>query len=376
MTKWTIMALLVLLLGPLAAACTQAGPGAGGRGPAAGQAEWDRVVAEARKEGVVRVYTLWTVEAREALNKGFKDKYGISVEFSPFSRGSDFLAKVQAEQRAGMYEADVFGAGATSLITTMKPPGLLGNIEPMLLLPEVKDAKAWRDGVFPFLDEGKTTIAMIGMILPTIIYNKDLIKEGEITSVKDLLKSQYNGKITMNDPSVPGSGNAVLALLADWAWNREEALEFFRQLMKQGLDIQRDNRMNVEIVARGKFALGLGPHTESLAHFLSAGAPLGIANIKEPPNGTASSGGLAVPTQSPHPNAAKVFVNWLLTKEGQSIFARSYGNPSRRIDASTEGINPIFIPQPGQKVYWDIERTIMGKGKMMADAKAIMAETK
>lgn len=383
MTSLLNLALCLVLSAVLLAACSPAAPPAPGpatKAPtskdsstkAGWQQEWDGIVAQAKKEGSVRVYTLWTVEARDALTKAFKDKYGINIEFSPFARGSDFLVKVQAEQRAGMYLADAFGAGATSLITTMKPPGLLGNMDSLLVLPEVKDPKAWRDGNFPFLDEGHTTVAMIGMILPTLITNKNLIKEGELTSIKDLLKPQYKGKISMNDPSVPGSGNAVVALLADWAWNRDEALAFFRQLMDNGLVIQRDNRLQVEEVAKGKYVIGVGPHTESLAHLLDAGAPLGIPNIKEPPNGTASSGGLAVPTQFANPNAAKVFVNWMLTKEGQSVFARSYGNPSRRLDASTEGINPIFIPQPGQKIYWDIERTILGKGKMMADAKAIM----
>ncbi|MDP2720083.1 MAG: extracellular solute-binding protein [Dehalococcoidia bacterium] len=336
------------------------------------ETQWETTVAEAKKEGKVVVYTLWSSAARGALTTGFKNKYGIDVEFTPFSRGSDFIAKIQAEQRAGLYLADVFGAGATTLISTMKPAGLLGDVEPILILPEVKDPKVWRDNKFPYLDEGRTTIGIIGMVLPTLVVNNTMIKDGEITSVKDILKPEYKDKITLNDPTVPGSGNAIIAMMADWLWNEQEAMDFLKALLKNGAVVERDNRTGVEWVARGKYPIGVGPHTESLAQFISMGSPLSIPNIKEPPNGTASSGGLAIPTKFANPNAAKVFMNWMLSKEGQSIFATTYLNPSRRIDASTEGIDPIFIPKPGQKIFWDEERTIKGKGRIMAATKAII----
>ncbi len=51
-----------------------------------------------------------------------------------------------------------------------------------------------------------------------------------------------------------------------------------------------------------------------------------------------------------HPNAALVFLNWLLTREGQAIFQKSYGTPSTRIDVDTTGIDPAFIPQEGEKL--------------------------
>ncbi len=87
-----------------------------------------------------------------------------------------------------------------------------------------------------------------------------------------------------------------------------------------------------------------------------------------------SFGGLAIPVKSPRPNAATVFVNWLLTKDGQSLFARYTGNPSRRLDASTEGVNPIFLPFPGEKVVWDTAEFTLANAKVMQAARDVLSE--
>ncbi len=66
-----------------------------------------------------------------------------------------------------------------------------------------------------------------------------------------------------------------------------------------------------------------------------------------------ATGNLEVPFKPANPNAATVFINWILTKETQAIFAKSFGNPSWRMDVSTEGIQPSRIALPGEKLYLD-----------------------
>ncbi len=58
---------------------------------------------------------------------------------------------------------------------------------------------------------------------------------------------------------------------------------------------------------------------------------------------------LALVNRAPHPNAARVYINWLLSKEGQTYFSKSQGYPSRRVDVPTEGLNPAYISVEG---YW------------------------
>lgn len=379
-------AIVFILSGLLLVACSQDGPSLVPKvkipvtkepapSPRAAWGErWESVLSEAKKEGTVTVYAIWGPKIRAALIQSFKDKYGINLEFTPFSRGSDLLVKVQAENRAGLYTADVFGAGNPTLLTTMRPAGVLGAVKPLLIIPEVLDPKAWHAGGVPFTDIEGQVVNLIGTIDRSVVYNINPVKEGDITSYKDLLKPQYKGNITFNDPSVTGAGNAVLTHLGR-LWGEAEALDFFRRLIRdQDMVIQRDQRIHVESVARGKHTVGLAPMAEMVAEFGALGAPLKIALVKEDNRLSAASGVLGVPAKFAHPNAATVFVNWLLTKEGLSVFSRGFGNPSTRIDTSTEGFDPLLAPVPGEKYYSDTEDVLVARVKWLGLAKGVMGD--
>jgi ABC-type Fe3+ transport system substrate-binding protein len=60
-----------------------------------------------------------------------------------------------------------------------------------------------------------------------------------------------------------------------------------------------------------------------------------------------ANGALALFNKAPHPNAAKIYINWLLSKEGQTVFARASGYVSARVDVSIDHTEPWRIPQPG-----------------------------
>lgn len=336
--------------------------------------KWESTVAEAKKEGKVTIYTLWNPDARIAVTKAFREKFGIEVEVIPFGRGAELLARVQAEKRAGLYLADVFGAGGPTLITTMKPAGVLGRIQPLLFLPEVIDPKMWKGGKLAFSDNEGHTIATLATAQRFFIYHKDLVKAGELTSYQDALKPQYKGKIALNDPQVTGSGNAFFSHLALNIWNVEEASRFLTQVVRdQKAEIIRDNRLQVEAVARGKHMIGLGARVATQAEFIALGAPVAPVLLNEIFVSHADSV-LGVPTLSPHPSATLIFVNWLLSKEGHAVFVKSTGNPGLRIDAPMEGINPIFFPRPEEKIYLDSEEAILFRGKMLDVAKKVIAE--
>lgn len=342
---------------------------------AAWEQEWENTLAAAKKEGSIDIYALWRPPTRAGLAEAFRGKFDINLEFTPFGRGTEMVAKIKAEQRNGLYMADIFGAGTGTIINMMKPEGLLGPIEPFLILPEVTNPKVWAGGNFPFLDKEKQLIGMISNIQRAIPYNTEKIKKGEITSYKDLLKPEYKGKIVMDDPTVSGAANGYLAFMALNIWNVGEVKEFLKQLIvKQEVVFQRDRRVFVESVARGKFAIGFGASGDVLAEFQSAGAPLDVAFVKEGTRASSMSGIIGVPTKIAHPNAAKVFTNWLLTKEGQTIFARSFASASQRVDVSTEGIPSIFLPQPGEKIFLETEEFILFQAEMLEISKKIVSE--
>lgn len=335
--------------------------------------QWERAVTEAKKEGSVSVYSIWPPETRTALQKAFKSKFGIDVEFTHFARGADLLARLQQEKRAGLSAADILGAGTSTLILTVKPADLLAPVDPFLILPEVKDPKLWSGDKFPFLDKDKTAVGMLAAINRYVVYNTSMIEKGEITAYKDVLNPRYKGRMTLNDPAVTGAGSGFLSHLAYNLWSVEEAKDFLRQLIQeQKVVIERDNRLHVESVARGKYAIGLGAQQELTVQFIKAGAPIDAVFFKEGTVVNPAAGAFAVPTTMAHSNAAKVFINWLLTKEGQTAFNQSLGIPSLRTDVSTEGFHPLFLVQPGEKIFLDEEGIVFFRGKMLAIAKEIV----
>ncbi len=379
-----ITTLVVLLLvgcgqpGPSSPAPeAKASPRSGAPTGEAWEQKWAATVLEAKKEGVVSIYSLWTPETKNALTTAFKTKYGIDLEFTAFSRGADLAAKSEAEARAGLYLADAFGPGNTTLLLNMKPVGLLTSIKPLLILPEVLDPKVWLGGNIPFVDKDATALSMVGSVMRGVVYNTTMVKDGEITSYKDLLKPQYKGKIVLNDPSIAGGGSTLFFHLGNNLWGEEESVNFLKKLIKdQEVMVQRDNRLHIEWIARGKYAIGVAPLREIVFQFASVGAPIKFADsVKEENRLTVSTGTLGISSKTPHPKAAIVFANWLLTREGQSIFAPSFGSPSTRMDASTEGIDPLAIPARGEKYYIDSEdEIVIAKSKWQDLAKKVVAE--
>lgn len=339
---------------------------------AAWEKEWQNSLDQAAKEKKVAIYSLWNTETRVALTKEFKSRHGIELEFTPFGRGTELLARVKAENRAGLYLADIFGAGGPTLLTVMKPEGVVGEIGGLLVLPEVLDGKYWPGGKILFSDKERSAVAMTVSAQRFMVYNTGQIKEGELTSYKDVLKPQYKGKIALNDPTVTGAGNAFFSHLAHNIWSVEEASDFIRKLIvEQEAVVIRDNRLHVESVAHGKYAIGLGARVGTVAQFLAIRAPIAPVMLKEVFISHAD-GVVGVPRIIARPGAARVFVNWLLSQEGQSVFAKNTGNPSLRLDVSTEGIEPIFLPSPDEKLFFDSEEQIIFRGQMLEVARDVL----
>lgn len=335
--------------------------------------KWNDTLVEAKKEGKVLVYSLWGPLVRSALSEPFTKKYGIDVEWMPFNRGAELLAKIQTEKVAGLKIADVYGAGATTLIATVKPAGLLGPIEPYLVLPEVVDPKTYHGNVMPYSDKDKLAIAMSLRLTNNIVVNPELVNPKEFSSIKDLLKPQYKDKVTINDPSVSGSGNAIFGNLSYYEWNEAEMLKFLRDLIANGAVVTRDNRLQVEWMARGKYPIAVGAQADSLAEFLEAGAPLVAVLTKESLPVTPGSGAVSLPLEPAHPNATTVFLNWLLSKEGQTAFVKGTRQPIMRTDVLLEGIHPMFLPAKEQKLYFQTEEFIIYQGNIMKPTADIIA---
>jgi ABC-type Fe3+ transport system substrate-binding protein len=165
----------------------------------------------------------------------------------------------------------------------------------------------------------------------TVWYNSTLVKVEEITSWDSLLDPKWKGRMVILDPRSPGSGESTWAFLS-----RIKGEQYLTKLVAQEMMVGRNLRQLGEAVARGKSAISLGLSYYTYVPFIKAGLPVKpISVIKEGYYAASGSGNLVVIKNAAHPNAAKVFVNWLLSKEGQTAMTKALGQPTRRLDVDT-----------------------------------------
>lgn len=293
---------------------------------------WNEILRAAKKEGTVAVVsTAGGAEVRRSLTEPFTKKYGVNVEY--FSgRGGPLVSRIKGERTGGQFLWDIFIGGTSTPMTGLKPDGALEPIEPALILPEVKSANSWIGDKLEFAEKDRTILVMLSYSKSAIFINPNLVKAEEFKSVRDLLLPKWRGKILSGDPRVPGPGQATFSYFYA---HKELGSNFIRELAKQDLHFLRDLRQSVEWLAAGKYPVLIGgPDTEA-EPFLRQGLPIRIINPQQLKEGgylTAGPGGLSLLAKAAHPNAAKVYLNWLLSKEGQTSFVEAIGYPSRRVD--------------------------------------------
>lgn len=295
------------------------------------QQDWEKLLEAARKEGKVTVSIPATAEMRKQVEENFRKKFGIEVEVFT-ARGSAAVRRMGDEFRAGVRHFDLHIGGSNSAVSGLLDEGVLDPVEPWFVLPEVKDPKYWWGGHM-WVDKAKRYIyAFQAYTTESLWCNTDLVKANEIRSYDDFLNPKWKGKIGFLDPRSPGAGDSQWSFI--WSAKGEDYLKKF---VAQDLFLGRDQRVLAESLAKGRVALMIGLTYYSYAPFIKAGLPVkALPTMKEGTFGTAGSGNLTVIKSPAHPNATKVFVNWLLSREGQDVVPRALGQATRRLDVDTK----------------------------------------
>lgn len=325
-------------------------------GAAPAKAGWElemqQTTEAARKEGKVVVLMTAGAEVRQALVKTFGDKFGVSVEALSLS-GREMGVKLTRERQAGLYLADVYQGGVTTPVTILKPTNAFDPLEPVLFLPELKDPalieKTWYEGKLLWVDKDKTILPFLGFAIDWALINTDMVKQAELKSLRDLLNPKWKGKLLMYDPAATGVGGKLFGTIGTFG----PGFDFWREFARQEPVIMRDHRLMAEWIAQGKYAIAVAPRPEEAQMMKDAGAHVTL--LLPPVEGsilTTGSGGLALINRAAHPNAAKLYINWLLSKEGLTAFTKAYGAPSLRLDVPTDFLPPEKLRQPGVKYIW------------------------
>ncbi len=310
---------------------------------------WEQILAAAQKEGRVSVIGPQGSEVRDALTLPFQKKYPeIKVDFQGMSPAA-MSPKLLPELAAGRNSTDVVIAGTTTMLESLLPANALVSLKPLLSGPNTKDPSQWFGGKMKFADNaGIYNLVFSSYVKSPFVYNTKQISRDDIKSWRDLLYPKWQGKIEFKDPRIAGGG---LSSVTMWYVTESLGKDFIRKFLTQkDLMIMRDDGQMLNFCAQGKYPIAVGVGEVPANEYINKGLPLqqqGSEYLKEGTYVTAGSGSLAIPRSTPHPNAMRVYLDFLLSPEGQLAWSKATSVASLRRDVPRDHVLDVFVPKEG-----------------------------
>lgn len=345
------------------------------------QAEWGKTLEGAKSEGQVTVYGSDTFEL--FLRREFQKRYSdIKVHYVG-GRGPVIGPKILTERRAEKYLADLVLTGPGTPYRVLYQARILEPIGPHLILPEVLERSQWFQGKHHYVDAEEKYIFIYEATVQSgdIAYNTKLVDPRDLRSYWDLLEPKWKGKIVVMDPKVSG---AVSRGVRFFFFQPQLGPTFLKRLFgEMELALSRDFTQMVDWLAVGKFSLAI--FASGVEGATKQGLPVKEFSPGHFQEGAAISpfnGTVSLASRAPHPNAAKVLLNWLLSRDGQTAVQKHLAVEGNLRESLREDIPKDVIPlshrrAPGVKylmisraVDIDEERTAL---KLVNDA---LAQTK
>ncbi|HEY7321795.1 MAG TPA: extracellular solute-binding protein [Candidatus Binatia bacterium] len=285
----------------------------GGQGNSLWQQEWEKTLEAAKKEGQVAIY----ISGYEAVLPDFEKEFSDIKVVAVTMRGNQLGQRLLAERRAEKYIADVVSSGANPNYQQFYRAKALDPIKPALILPEVTDDTGWYLKKHQYSDpEGQYVFNYVGSATyGAVNYNTKLVDVKEFKSYWDLLSPKWKGKIEARDirEAGPGAGNTRF-----FYYHPELGPQFIKRLFgEMEVTLFRDFRQGPDWLATGKFAICFFCDVDVLKR---QGLPVdtfGPGVFKEGGGLVQQFGTVSLVNRAPHPNAAKIFINWLLSRRGQ-----------------------------------------------------------
>jgi iron(III) transport system substrate-binding protein len=305
--------------------------------------EWEAVVAAATREGQLALITLanrgWTTVI-ERFERAFP---GIAVHRLAESSAAAWRDALRRGRAGGGQSFDLAFVQPVAALAEDGPGDLWAPLRPLLVRADVLDDGAWRDGLAArFLDDaGAVCFDWEHQVHHAYLVNTELVRDGEIRSVRDLLDPKWRGNVISSDPRV-GDGLMTAAAVAQ-RWGRD--------VLKQLLVDQRPtvhpngwDQSLAEAFLRGRHPIARGLRPKPLAELRARGLAGSLAYLDLPDADFVPSTALLLADRAPHPAAAKLFANWILTREGQAVLTANLPTNSARTDVppfEADGVGAI-----------------------------------
>jgi iron(III) transport system substrate-binding protein len=274
----------------------------------------ERLEKEARKEGELIWYAAMGSDRAAELIKGFESKYPfLKVRFQPGGAGRQ-LEQLLVEHRTKKHRADIINT-RRSFVNVMAKAGAIARYRTPV-------RTALREG---FTDKEGYVNGIYAQPRVFLFNTRMVLRDKAPRSFDDLLDPQWKDKMGLDTTDYDW-----LASLIDF-YGRGKALEFAGKLAKQQLNFRRGPTLLAQLAVAGEFPIVIDAFPEEIMQMKSAKAPADFVfsepfvPVKTPTTVSISSG-------APHPHAAALFVDFLLSQPGQDIMV-AQGRWASRKDA-------------------------------------------
>ncbi len=306
----------------------------------------ERLIAGAKREGVVSIYTSLTVEDMKIFGGAFEKKYGIKLQ-SWRSSSEDIVQRTVVEARGGRFDVDAIETSAAemeqlhreNLLQEVKSP-YIADLNPAALLPH-------REWIGDRLN------------LITAAYNTDLIKPADLPkSYDDLLAPKWKGKL-----GIDGEDSVWFGALLD-ALGEDKGIKLFRDLVRtNGLSTRKGHTLLANLVASGEVPLALTAYQYKIEQLKKSGAPIDWAVI---PPGISRFLGTGVLRRAPHPNAAILFLDFMLSDAQKLLLGREFTPTNMKVkplEISFRLVDPAQMLDQGDKWAKLFDAIIVKQGR-------------
>jgi iron(III) transport system substrate-binding protein len=274
-----------------------------------------KLIEAAKREKEVVIYGTMDLRGANLLNDKFREKYPfVDVKLNRFGSGN-LVPRTIAEVRAGKYLSDILQTNSLGL-HFLKKQGLLGHY----LSPE--------DRFYPtqFKDQGYWTTT--NMNVHVLAYNTRLLMSEKLpTTYEDLLIPVWRGKMVLD------ASEQWFALMLQ-IMGKEKGLRYMATLAKQNILLRRESSaMRAQLIAAGEAPLDIDSTLDPVDQLKKRGAPIDWFTVGAVPVVTSAHG---VASRPLHPNAARLYIDFILSKEGQRIVMNDIGRQVARSDLLSE----------------------------------------
>jgi ABC-type Fe3+ transport system substrate-binding protein len=341
-------------------------------GKAQWEVDWENLIAAAKQEGELVIALGTGVENWAPIHRYFQDKFGIRIVASG-GNSTEVASRVIAEQAANRFEVDVLHPGPTASNQRLIPNNGHAPLEELFMLPEVLDKSLWYNDDYHWVDPEKKYVfsysATAGIQTLGFTWNSNSISQAEIDqidSVWDFLDPKFKSKI-IAQPATQGSATTPYFL----SWVHPQIGPTWIERFVAEMDVQwaTDVRLIEDSVARGVRPITLFTGGTDFPSMIAQGLPIkqlaeDVRSNNRPwaeapvlGNNTGSTV-MSIARNPKHPNATKLWINWFLSKEGQTVWHTlfpppSFPAPTMRDDVTDWGrTDPPVRREPGKTDYF------------------------